>query len=296
MERDKNKYRLSDKDHKDILQNEIVPKLFSNDQQCSLSLPKVIVFAGQPGCGKTRAIEEAQDELDQQGGALLITSDDLRYYHPQYEWILMNDDVNSSFYTNPDADAWRQEVIAEAKERRLNFIVETTMRNSGETVQTLRELQNSGYYVDVRVLAVSMRLSSLGVLLRYERMKADRGVARMSIAEAQKAGYEGMPISVELIEQEKVANIVTVWRRSSELIYLNELLPSGEWINEPAARVAIEVERRQPMSLQVLKTYCNDCDKLYELITDPYRNATEEEISNIVRLREEAYNELRLNY
>src|SRR3546814_19101992 len=82
--------------------------------------------------------------------------------------------------------------IADAVQRRVNVLVEGTMRNPDVVAKTLRDFRGAGFETDARALAVSPELSSLGILQRYAAQKESRGVGRMTPSEAHQAAVTGM--------------------------------------------------------------------------------------------------------
>src|SRR3546814_7086943 len=82
--------------------------------------------------------------------------------------------------------------IADAVQRRVNVLVEGTMRNPDVVAKTLRDFRGAGFETDARALAVSPELSSLGILQRYAAQKESRGVGRMTTSEAHQAAVTGM--------------------------------------------------------------------------------------------------------
>lgn len=143
----------------------------------------------------------------------------------------------------------------------------------------------------MRALAVSFRLSEQGIILRYEGQKLDRGVGRWTTPEAHKAGYEGMPTTIERIERELLTDRLTLYRRNTQIIYTNELR-DGKWLHEPRARAALEAERERPLSVEEQRDYLKGFDRLTEMLTRPERGASREEIDQIDTMRQQAAKEL----
>lgn len=282
-ELDPNKYRLSEEQHQAIFEKRIARDLFAGAKQAE-GKPVAVIFGGQPGAGKSAALDEAVRELGGRGGAAQIIGDDLRGYHPAYSKLMAQDDKTAAFYTDRDTGRWVEKAIAHAKANNLNIIIEGTMRDSNTVAKTMTELRQAGYEIDARVLAVNERLSWQGVMQRYEGQKADRGTGRMTAPHSHQAAYEGMPVSVERIEQEKLADKITVYRRGAEAIYSNSLT-NGQWERPTRARAAVEAERARPMTLQELKAYTEGYDKLAAMLAKPGRQATADEIANVDALR-----------
>lgn len=278
-------YRLSEAEHQAIFERDIQPDLFAEAK--SSSHPVAVIYGGQPGAGKSAAIDEAMNELRERGGAVQIIGDDLRDYHPQYALLMGRDDKTAAYYTDRDTGRWVEKAIAEAKALRVNLVIEGTMRDGDKVAATMESLRAAGYKIDARALAVSSRLSEQGILQRYENQKADRGAGRMTAPEAHRAAYDGMLETIERIERDKLADRVTVYRRGAEAIYSNEL-QAGEWAHEPQARAAVQAERNRPMTQQERIEYATGFDDLAGMLTHPLRKASADEIRWVADLQREA--------
>ena len=282
-------YRLTEAEHQATFDNYIKPDLFAGAKPSGQ--PVAVIFGGQPGAGKSAAVDAAVRDLEPRGGAVQIIGDDLRGYHPQYARLMELDDKTAAFYTDRDTGQWVEKAIAEAKTQRVNIVIEGTMRDSNKVAETMQSLRAAGYEIDARALAVNERLSEQGIIQRYENQKADRGTGRMTTSQAHQTAYDGMPATLERIERDKLADRVTLYQRGAEAIYTNEL-NGGEWANEPQARAALEAERSRPMTLQERRSYAEGFDKLAELLARPERQASAEEVKNVDELQRRAKREL----
>ena len=264
-------YRLSETQHQAIFEQDIKPDLFAGAKPSNQ--PVAVIFGGQPGAGKSAAVDSAIRELGPRGGAVQIIGDDLRAYHPHYARLMERDDKTAAFYTDRDTGQWVEKAIAEAKAQRVNLVIEGTMRDGNKVAATMESLRAAGYEIDARALAVNPRLSEQGILQRYENQKADRGTGRMTTPEAHQAAYDGMPATLERIERDKLADRVTIYRRGAEAIYSNEL-QGGQWAREPQARAVVESERTRTMTLQERRDYAQGFDRLAEQLARPERQAS----------------------
>lgn len=282
-------YRLSESEHQKTFDNDIKPDIFAGAKPSDK--PVAVIFGGQPGAGKSAAVDAVMRDLEQRGGAVQIVGDELRDYHPKYARLMEKDDKTAAFYTDRDTGQWVEKSIAYAKEHRLNVVIEGTMRDSNKVAETMQSLRGAGYEIDARALAVNERLSQQGIIQRYENQKADRGTGRMTTPEAHQAAFDGMPVTIERIEREKLADKLTIYRRGAEAIYSNEL-QNDEWVKEPQARAAMEAEHKRPMNLQERRNYAEGFDKLADLMAKPERQANADEIINVENLRQRAKREL----
>ena len=279
-------YRLSEVDHQAIFDQVIERRLFATAQ--SVSQPVAIIFGGQPGAGKSAAVEVAEHELMARGGCVQIIGDDFRKYHPRFSDLLRADDKTAAFYTDRDTGQWVEKAISRAKELRTHILIEGTMRDGNKVAQTMESLRTADYLIDARALAVNGLLSMQGILQRYENQTADRGIGRMTTPEAHMAAYEGMPITLERIEQEKLADRITLYRRGVIPIYSNTL-ENGTWAKEPQARAALLAERARPMNQQEMQGYVQGYDRLVEQMALSGRGATSTELQVVQTLRAQAH-------
>ncbi len=279
------KYRLTETEHQAIFERDIKPYLFTKAQ--SVGDPVAVIFGGQPGAGKSAAVAQAKDELEQRGGVVEIIGDDLRGFHPHNDRLMREDDKTAAFYTDRDTGKWVEKAIEEAKTRRVNVVIEGTMRSGDVVASTTNSLRAVGYEIDVRVLAVNSRFSEQGILQRYEYQKADRGAGRMTTPEAHKAAFDGLPPTLERIEREKLADRVTLYGRGAFELYSNRLR-DGQWQHEAKAPEALEFERARPMDLQERRAYAKGFDDLAVMLAAPGRGASSDEIQKNESNRKEA--------
>lgn len=283
---DAGKYRLNEREHQTVFERDIAPDLFAGAK--SVERPVAVIFGGQPGAGKSPALDAAVQELEGRGGAVQIIGDDLRAYHPRFAELMGTDDRTAAFYTDRDSGQWVEKAIAEAKARRVNVVIEGTMRDSAVVAKTMTDLRAAGYEIDARVLAVNPRLSEQGILQRYESQKATRGSGRMTTAEAHANAYEGLPKTVEQIEAGKLADRLAIYARGGVELYRNTL-KNGHWDAAPGARQVLEREQQRPMSLEEHRAFVQGYDKLAGMVAEPSRQASAEELRRVAELRDQAH-------
>jgi len=76
MAQNPDEHRLSEAEHQAIFERDIKPDLFAGVKPSGQ--PLAVIFGGQPGAGKSAAVDEAMNELASRGGAVQIIGDDLR--------------------------------------------------------------------------------------------------------------------------------------------------------------------------------------------------------------------------
>ncbi|HBT97752.1 MAG TPA: hypothetical protein DEB25_09055 [Desulfobulbaceae bacterium] len=110
----------------------------------------------------------------------------------------------------------------------------------------------------------------------------------MTPSEAHKTGYDGMLVTLERIEAEKLADRLTIYRRGNVAIYYNEL-ENGQWAREPEARAVVEAERNRPMNQQERKEYVQGYEKVIALMKA--RKADIRELWLVTALRHQTQND-----
>ena len=238
-------HALTDQEHERLFRQRIAPVYL--DASSPIAEPVAVILGGQPGSGKTLLLHDATRALQSSGSTVVINGDDLRAYHPAYGQLQTNDPLNAARYTDHDSGRWVEKLIAAAQERRVNLVIESTMRRPEVFATTSTQLAVSGYRVEAHVLAVTERLSWQGVHQRFEAMLAQGGSARFSAREAHDAGASGMLVTLFQIERDRLADRVLLATREGAVLYDNRLQPTG-WRTPPQASEIVQAERARPRS------------------------------------------------
>ncbi|API61311.1 zeta toxin of the postsegregational killing system (plasmid) [Tardibacter chloracetimidivorans] len=247
MDRDPDRYRLSPDKHRAIYESRIAPLLFA--QAAPVERPTALVLGGQPGAGKSALLAAAHAEFDRRGGLIEIIGDDLRAFHPRYSELQRHDDRTAAFFTDRDSGRWIEMAIADAAARRCNVAVEGTMRLPDKVAETLTRFRDNDFVTDARALAVNPELSALGILQRFVAQKDSRGYGRMTSMEAHGAALGGMLDTLDRMQDERLADRLTIYRRGGEILhrfdFSHPLSP-----DEPRAREIVERERGRPLTAE----------------------------------------------
>jgi len=237
---DPERYSLSTEWLTNLYHREIAPDLFDNARP--QDTPTAILLGGQPGAGKTPMQHQAVTEFANQGGLVMIIGDDLRAELPHYTALQRADDKTAAFFTDRDSGRLVEMALADAARRRVNVLVEGTMRSPDVVAKTLTQFREAGYHTDARALAVHSELSELGILQRYVAQKESRGIGRMTTPQAHKAGFDGMLATLDQIQDERIADRLTIYRRGGEILHQFDL-SAPERDDAPRARGIVEQER-----------------------------------------------------
>lgn len=254
-------YKLDEETHERTYR--IIEKnLFQNTH--SAAHPRVMIMGGQPGSGKSKLLE-ASHELFPDGNVVVINGDELRAYHPKSNEIFKLDDKRYAERTDADTRVWTKRAFDRAIETKRNIIFESTLREANPIADTMKRLRQEGYHLTAKVVATHRRISKTGVHLRYETQKFDKGYGRFTPQASHDAGYDGMPQTVDYIEQNKLVDRLEVYNRDGDLLWDNEL-KGAEWEKEPGARKVIEAERGRVPTEKELRGLRSDWDKIEELM------------------------------
>lgn len=236
--------KLTEACQRDIFVSEILPRFRSEELGAPLPAKReAVILGGQPGAGKTGLLEQAQQELGQRGATWVINGDDFYAYHPKYAQLQKEHGTEAPRMVKDDARAWATMTFDAARERGVNIVLESTMRQPDAVLDQLKELRQSGYAVQARVLAVKEQESWQGNHARHELIAAQGGYPRLTSKATHDAAVPGVVKTVAAIESKKLAERVTVHRRNGSVIH------DSTRHKTPAAE-AITKERSVPFSAE----------------------------------------------
>ncbi len=248
--------------------------------------PRLILLGGQPGAGKTAVLIASHAELGQAGSTIRIVGDDLRSYHPQFLAFQRKDPETASSFTQMDAGRWTEKLLAAAAERQVNIVFETTMRTPENVARVIGMARDAGYDVEARAVAVNPRLSWQGNHYRFEEMLRLNDAARIPPQHIHDDAVDGLRVSIEKVESERLVDRVQLRTRGGTILYDNAVR-KGEWQIPPGARQALDAEQSRPMTRGELQRFADDWN--YVLSRMEERNATNDCIATVrTRAVEEA--------
>lgn len=247
MADDPERYSLSPERLQHIYESRIAPDLFRSAQP--VERPTAVVLGGQPGAGKTPMQNLASREFADKGGIVKIIGDDLRAHLPHYKALQRSDDKTAAFFTDRDSGRLVEKAIAEAAQRSINVLVEGTMRDPDVVQATLERFRRAGFQTDARALAVNPEMSALGILQRYAAQRESRGIGRMTTWEAHEHALKGMLRTLDRIQDQRLADTLTIYRRGGEIIHRFDFAVPSKG-DEPRARELVERERTRPFTPQ----------------------------------------------
>lgn len=274
----KDKYKLSEEEHNKIYK-EIEKEVFVNSTP--QDEPIAIIVGGQPGCGKGGVIAYTKNQVEANGKCIiLITTDEYKPYHPNAIEIARKYPTEYVEIVEQDAGPWTGSIMKKAIDDKHNFIFEGTLKND-RILDRIKELNQNGFNVTVRALAVPRLESLLTVHERYEKQMEVLTYGRLISIEHHNKAYDGIPAVVDKIEKSGLCT-VEVYLRGDEIGKPVKVYSSKEK-NErfPTARIALE-EYRKSEGKETIKTAKTRVNKLRESFVK--RNAKESELKQLDEL------------
>jgi len=230
--------------------------------------------AGQPGCGKTElnvlTAESLQDNL------LECNADTLRNYHPEADRILGEFEAHYSDITWPYADRWNGQLIAEGIARRFNLLIETTLGNLPKVQETFQEMKKAGYSTHLQLLAIPERWSWMGIHLRFETAKANRGWARFVPDEVHADRFRKLIENLPRVLESPDLDRVTVYTRDLSVGTAAKAALIRMTDDKRQALAAFSARMNKPIDIAENKAYFEVGDQVKELMSK--RNAAAAEM------------------
>ncbi|CAN5459977.1 hypothetical protein BH09BAC4_BH09BAC4_13040 [soil metagenome] len=240
------RYILSEEENQKIFDEDIKFKLSS--VSIRIKKPFAIFLGGQSESGKGSLENYLSAQLIQNGKALIINSDALREFHPNFANLQKTETIKASFLVNQDTIKWQQKLIALAIKLRCSLIFDGTLGGHPEPIlETMRMLREKEYQLQVSVLAVPARLSRFGIYKRYEDQLTLKGSGRWVGLETHDRQYADIPKTLALLESNKAVDRIQIYTRPTGILppdlFYDNLVKDGDW-QHPLNAVHVLTEAR----------------------------------------------------
>ncbi len=182
--------------------------------------PKCIIVGGQPGSGKSTRINEINGVFN--NNIIDINMDLYREYHPNYEWIVNsinkhweNREMNINDSPGNDLADFTHKFAGKVADKLVelsstiinnqayNIVIEWGMRKPDAPLETIKNIHDKGYYVEVIFIAVH-KSESLEAC-DFRDTNKDVLVRRVS-ADFHDLCIKELPISAKTIYEEGFSN------------------------------------------------------------------------------------------
>ena len=204
------KYKLSEQEHD--LYYKIIKRTYTSGK-IPVQNPTAVIIGGQTGAGKSGLIGYST-KMFKDGNVIIINSDEIKPFHPQSEEIARLYPKLYTKITDQESNTWTSQLFEELRREGYNIIFEGTMKNNRIADESITELEDLGYTVVVRGLAVCDLESRMSILERYEGQVAKKGWGRLVVTDHHNQTYHGMPNTIDYIENMGRYDILEIFARA----------------------------------------------------------------------------------
>ncbi|MER5201172.1 zeta toxin family protein [Streptomyces sp. NPDC002755] len=239
-------HRLTGEEHRWIFDNLILPDLAARTSP--QERPVVVYLMGQPGSGKTNMTRMVLRSL--RGKPTRVSGDDFKAAHPDYYQLMQEEPRTAGARIRADYRAWQ--VLAEqyVRQRRSDAVIEIAPSSAAAFVNAALLYRQSGYRVEVVVLAVRAADSRQGTADRCAQLLRLGATGRFTTAGGHDEHFAALGEAVAAAEHVPAADLVTVMRRDGSVLYRNERAPGGTWTRPAGAHHALVAEHNRPYTDQ----------------------------------------------
>lgn len=260
---DQRPFLLTTDDHENIYQSYITPflKVARDVEQ-----PTAFFLGAQPGSGKTRL----RELLSKQKDSVVINTDDLRWFHPEYNKLLENPVTNTRgpYLVNPDATEWSVRLFDEAIQQRSNVIIDSTFGgNPAHVITRLKALHGQGYQNEFHIIAVNPRVSKLGIFLRYENGITIGTPERMVSMQVHDRNFQRLPENLAEIGvacRDKIARL-SIYSRGKNLSWSSIFETSHPCDFEQGIQI-LNIERQRPFTEDEAEKFAITMEEVRQMI------------------------------
>jgi hypothetical protein len=176
--------------------------------------PVAILLGGQPASGKSRLTTRAQENHPEKD-FLIINGDKFRAYHPGYS-ELVKDVLAYSEKTQIFSNVFTEKLIEEAQKRKLNVIVEGTMRNRDVPLNTAKTFKDARFRVEAYAISAPDLFSEIGIYSRYQKEVDATGSGRLSDIHSHNEAVKGLIFSVNALFHNNAVDKIVIYSFGSE--------------------------------------------------------------------------------
>ncbi len=206
------KYKLTDFEHDKIYEE--IKNIYIDGKQPQ-EHPITVIAGGQPGSGKSGLLGYSS-KMFPDNNVIILNSDEIKQFHPKNSEIArLHPDLYTPI-TGQESDSWTSRLFEDLRKLNYNIIFEIPMKNTRIVDGSIKELEALGYTVIIRVLATCDVESRISILERYEGQIQSCGWGRLVVPELHNAAYEGMPKTIDFIEQNGFYDILEVYTRGED--------------------------------------------------------------------------------
>ena len=248
------KYRLTDEDVRIGIDNFFTQLLVEEKRgkqnrikslnELASEIPTIVFVAGQPGSGKTTLANFKEGEYDERKEAVVkVGSDKIATFHRDYDELvkLLPDECYK--ITRQFVRVAEPIIYKSLTDNKLNIIREISLNKGESDYAKMREFRDSGYQVEINVIAVDKYESFLSCIERGIKLLEIGGEPRPVARANHDRMYE--PVIQELIEIGKrgLSTRTNVYVRGDNPRHFERVWTSDNDDRYPNAQEAVICER-----------------------------------------------------
>ncbi|MET9933519.1 MULTISPECIES: zeta toxin family protein [unclassified Streptomyces] len=201
--------------------------------------PVLVVVAGPPGARKT-TVADLVEAAGPCGCAATSTST------PTAPTARSSADIRTAgVKMRPDTSRWQAGAEEYVRASQFDVVTKSALADAGEFRLSPTAYRRSGHHIEILVVATAETWSQLGTLGRPLDSAAADEDARCMDWNNLGTCTEGLPVTLAVVEAERLADRITMVRRDGPVFYGNELV-DGVWRHRVAADRAVAYELRRP--------------------------------------------------
>ncbi|MGJ9559749.1 zeta toxin family protein [Actinotignum sp. GS-2025b] len=203
----------------------VAPSIFAKAR--ASRAPVSIFLGGQPGAGKTigqRALlaRYSEENITQ------IIGDDLRAFHPDYQWLIRNDPLRMPDVTAAASGQWIAMCMQWAIQNSFSTLVEGTWRNTTMIIEEAGKARKAGRRTHAVVVAVPPLLSQVGLLERFYLDQLAGRTSRWTPPQAHEVAVAALERTVAAVcASDTRFDRFTVMNRDGDYLYDEAPGPGG---------------------------------------------------------------------
>lgn len=207
-------WELEDAEREEILTRRILP-LYFGDTPPPGEPPRLVLLAGQPGAGRSRATGSL---IAEHGSDLAVVSgDDLRAFHPRFSDLVSARSPEAVEGIARATAGWLRDCIRYARENQRSLLLEGAFQDPAVAVATAERFATAGFRTRIVVVASRRAESLLTFASRYLRDVHGSVPARLVGRDAHDQALEATGALVAAAQGAASVDRLTVLSRTGQI-------------------------------------------------------------------------------
>lgn len=187
-------------------------------------IPRFVSVGGQPGSSKGRILETIASSTP---GAVPVNGDNLRRFHPNYDWLMSEDPLRMHVITGQATGPWVAMSNEYLRQNQISAVTETTLRQPNVLLSEFTAFRDAGFSTELRVLAVPLAVSRAGILSRYVEQIKDMGSGHWTPGEHHDVAAVAVPQTVATLVSSGLVDRVVIQDRQHQVFHDAQVSAGG---------------------------------------------------------------------